>query len=141
MCPQAGTSQWNGRSWQQVFPATIPPNRLQFAMAFDASSARVGSFGGQMASGLERNTWAYDARILAPASFVPAGRRSVAPRDDSEACGPMTRFGDRATKALEVPPNSGLVGRDYWLRALVIDVGAPGGAALRNAGHGRIGAR
>ncbi len=65
----------------------------------------------------------------------------VAPRDDSEACGPMTRFGDRATKAIEVPPNGVLAGRDFWLRAVVIDVGAPGGAALRNAGHGRIGAR
>ncbi|MBI5849901.1 MAG: hypothetical protein HZB39_02510 [Planctomycetes bacterium] len=243
------TWQWNGQSWQQVFPATIPPIRLQFAMAFDASTARVVAFGGQTASGAERQTWAfdgrdwtrrttltsppaqlraplayhaasdqvvllandgatwiYDAPTLAPATFatfgagcpggngipvlaassgslpyvgspfrveltglgsgpflwplaivgfsdsmwgshaLPLGLSSIGLPDctlyvEVAIAEPMARVGDLATKAIEVPANGGLVGRDFWLQALVIDVGAAGGAALSNAGRGRIGAR
>lgn len=246
---QNDTWIWNGQSWQQYFPATVPPTRLQHGMAFDLSTAKVVMFGGQSVAGAEQQTWAFDssnwslrttttsppsqiqepicyhaasdrvvlftstaqtwryfAPTLAPATWdtfgagcpggngVPAlaAAGSSLPFAASPfrleltqlGSGPfvlpfcivgfsnttwgsyslplglelvglpgctlfveisvaesMSRSGSRATWSVDLPASAGLVGTEFWVQALVIDPGAPNGAALSNAGHGRIGAR
>ena len=53
----------------------------------------------------------------------------------------MVRTGALADWTIDLPSDASLVGQDFWLQALVLDPSANGGAALSNAGHGRIGAR
>ena len=50
----------------------------------------------------------------------------------------MVRTGTRADWTIDLPSDASLVGQDFWLQALVLDPMAHGGAALSNAGHGRI---
>jgi hypothetical protein len=43
----ADTWEWDGTSWTQRFPATVPPARTAHALAYDAQHRRVVMFGGE----------------------------------------------------------------------------------------------
>jgi len=61
-CPQGdlwsfdlNTNQWTDRT-----PGSVPPARMLYAMAFDATRGRLVVFGGDGASGLFNDTWEFD---------------------------------------------------------------------------------
>src|SRR5664279_2216957 len=58
----ADTWTWNGTTWTPKSPATIPPNRYNHAMAFDASQSQVVIFGGVVNSNAScgADTWAWN---------------------------------------------------------------------------------
>jgi hypothetical protein len=48
---------WNGSDWTQIHPATEPPNRYNFGMAYDSDQKVIVMFGGD-STGPDRNdTW------------------------------------------------------------------------------------
>ncbi len=59
------TWAWDGSNWNQRFPATKPPARTAFAMAYDAARGQIVIFGGAVgasASGAQitNETWIWD---------------------------------------------------------------------------------
>lgn len=69
---------WNGSDWTAVTPATVPPKRTGFALAYDASRKRVVLFGGQGESSLLGDVWEWDGKNWSDHSpepvFVPTSR-------------------------------------------------------------------
>ena len=54
---------------------------------------------------------------------------------------PITNTSGSATWTLPIPNLSALIGLGFYNQALNLDVGAPGGARVSNAGAGTIGSR
>jgi hypothetical protein len=51
------TWRWNRSNWTQIHPATVPPNRYNYGMAYGSDSKVTIMFGGD-STGPERNdTW------------------------------------------------------------------------------------
>jgi hypothetical protein len=51
------TWTWNGRSWTQIYPATVPPNRYNFGMVYDPILKAVLMFGGFSSTVVRGDTW------------------------------------------------------------------------------------
>jgi hypothetical protein len=48
---------WNGTSWRQIHPATVPPNRYNFGMAYEPAFKAVLMFGGFSSGPARNDTW------------------------------------------------------------------------------------
>ena len=70
------TWTWDGHSWTQLFPASVPPVRSDASMAYDAATGQVILFGGVGTTGTAlADTWAWDGANwlpLNPAVSPPA---------------------------------------------------------------------
>ncbi len=51
---------WDGTAWTKQSPATSPPGRAGFGMAYDSARGKVVIFGGSGASGFFNDTWEWD---------------------------------------------------------------------------------
>jgi uncharacterized protein (TIGR03437 family) len=60
LTPVNDTWLWNGSNWIQQFPATSPPARSGFALAYDSGHSQIVSFG-------SAGTWTYGVSALPPA--------------------------------------------------------------------------
>lgn len=54
------TWTWDGTVWTKQSPATKPPGRAGFGMAYDSARGRVVIFGGSSANGFLNDTWEWD---------------------------------------------------------------------------------
>jgi len=54
------TWEWDGASWTQRFPATLPPGRTRAQLAFDSANGVMVLFGGQDATSFFGDTWTWD---------------------------------------------------------------------------------
>ncbi|MFY9344665.1 MAG: hypothetical protein WAT39_19385 [Planctomycetota bacterium] len=74
--PQFATWEWIGTAWSQRHPATTPPPRSNFALAYDPVRQRIVLFGGQVLwnttspGALLDDTWEYDGIDWTPQSPV-----------------------------------------------------------------------
>jgi hypothetical protein len=69
------TWEWNGDSWAQIPTEVSPPERGDFAMAYDAHRKVTLLFGGSNKSGYLQDTWEWNGREwkqIFPASKPPA---------------------------------------------------------------------
>jgi hypothetical protein len=48
---------WNGITWSQIHPATVPPNRYNFGMDYDPLNKTVLMFGGYSSGPVRGDTW------------------------------------------------------------------------------------
>ncbi len=53
---------WNGKNWQQVFPAHQPPARESASVAYDRARHEVVLFGGASGASLFSDTWVWDGK-------------------------------------------------------------------------------
>jgi len=60
LAPRNDTWVWDGANWTQVFPATSPPPRSNFAMVYDAVHSQVVLFGGTQPSTFYNDTWVWN---------------------------------------------------------------------------------
>lgn len=51
------TWTWNGSDWTQFYPATVPPNRYNFGMDYDARTKVTFMFGGDSTGPSRNDTW------------------------------------------------------------------------------------
>lgn len=51
---------WDGVTWTQKFPATVPPGRSSAALAYDAIHQQVVMFGGATSTAILSDTWVWD---------------------------------------------------------------------------------
>jgi hypothetical protein len=51
---------WDGSTWTQKFPATLPPGRYSPGLAYDAIHQQVVMFGGATATATLTDTWVWD---------------------------------------------------------------------------------
>jgi hypothetical protein len=53
--------EWNGSTWTQMSPPTLPPARSDASMAFDVATGKLVLFGGSILDGTELlgDTWLY----------------------------------------------------------------------------------
>jgi hypothetical protein len=67
---------WDGETWQQQFPATLPPARWGAAMAYDHARRAVILFGGTGGGGFWEDTWLWNgaAWVEQHPEHHPAGR-------------------------------------------------------------------
>jgi uncharacterized protein (TIGR03437 family) len=65
--PVNDTWLWNGSNWIQQFPATSPPARSGFALAYDSGHSQIVLFGGATSTGYLNDTWTYGVSALPPA--------------------------------------------------------------------------
>ena len=67
---------WDGQTWTQLFPASVPPIRSDASMAYDAASGQLILFGGVGTTGTALgDTWTWDGANwlpLSPAVSPPA---------------------------------------------------------------------
>lgn len=67
---------WDGSTWTQRTPSTLPSSRFAQALVYDAARDRVVMFGGDVADGVTDETWLWDGSdwSLATPSARPPGR-------------------------------------------------------------------
>ena len=51
---------WDGATWTQKFPATVPPGRYSPGLAYDGIHQQVVMFGGATATAILSDTWVWD---------------------------------------------------------------------------------
>jgi hypothetical protein len=51
------TWTWNGTSWTEIFPATVPSNRYYFGMSYNPIAKAVVMFGGFSTAAARGGTW------------------------------------------------------------------------------------
>jgi hypothetical protein len=54
------TWTWDGASWTKQSPATKPPGRAGFGMAYDSARGKLVIFGGSSTNGFLNDTWEWD---------------------------------------------------------------------------------
>jgi hypothetical protein len=54
---------WDGGTWRQQFPATLPPARLGANMVYDPTHKTVLLFGGGVGGGFLEDTWIWDGAV------------------------------------------------------------------------------
>src|SRR5207244_9286624 len=78
------TWNFNGTSWTQLSPATIPTSRYEHGMIYDASIQRIVLFGGEYQNGstdqLLQDTWWWDGSTWTQLTGIasPAAREEIA---------------------------------------------------------------
>lgn len=67
---------WDGETWQQQFPATLPPARWGAAMVYDHARKSIILFGGTPVAGFLQDTWLWNgsAWVEQHPLHQPAGR-------------------------------------------------------------------
>jgi hypothetical protein len=67
---------WDGETWQQQFPATLPPARWGAAMVYDQARKSILLFGGTPVAGFLQDTWLWNgaAWVEPHPEHRPAGR-------------------------------------------------------------------
>ena len=91
------TWSWNGSTWSELAPSTVPPARMGASMAYDASTGDVILFGGSDSAdstGLLNDTWTWNGANwtnVSPASSPPA--RFLGSMDYDAATGSVVLFG------------------------------------------------
>jgi hypothetical protein len=59
--PRNDTRTWDGTSWTEQHPATVPPARDSMGMVYDAAAGRIVLFGGRASGGIPYgDTWTWD---------------------------------------------------------------------------------
>jgi hypothetical protein len=48
---------WNGITWNQIYPAAVPPNRYAFGMDYDSTNKAILMFGGYSTGPARGDTW------------------------------------------------------------------------------------
>ncbi|HOB70584.1 MAG TPA: kelch repeat-containing protein, partial [bacterium] len=72
--------KWDGRSWEEVVPATsdVPTVRFSHAMAYDKNRNRIVLFGGLTEDGINDETWEWDGakweKIIPENNIFPSAR-------------------------------------------------------------------
>jgi hypothetical protein len=108
------TWAWDGSTWTQLFPATVPRKRAGAQMAYDAASGKLLMFGGDIGQATNE-TWTFDGRDW---SRVPGP--APPPRDSfsmtQAAAGSIVVFGGEEPKTPPDGPNP-TVGQsnDTWV--------------------------
>jgi uncharacterized protein (TIGR03437 family) len=101
------TWEYDGTNWTQQSPQTNPPERFQFAIAYDSTHQQTVIFGGQN-PGLLNDTWLWNNTnwTQAKPAANPPGRLGHAMVYDS-AHGQVVLFGGQG--------NAGMVFNDTWV--------------------------
>lgn len=83
----ADTWAWDGTSWKQKQPATVPAGRWGHGMAYDAQRAEIVLHGGDDGNAPLGDTWRYDGStwIAAPSGPIPALAGHALAYDSSRA--------------------------------------------------------
>jgi hypothetical protein len=81
---------WDGQSWTQLFPASVPPIRSDASMAYDAASGQLILFGGVGSTGTALgDTWMWNGTNwlpLGPAVSPPARAQANLVYDAATRC-------------------------------------------------------
>jgi hypothetical protein len=76
--PLGDTWEFDGSSWTQVHPTTLPRPRRAACMAYDAGRGTVVLFGGADSGGSRMDTWLWDGHDWTAGPTGPSARRSCA---------------------------------------------------------------
>lgn len=67
------TWTWDGHTWDQVYPSSVPPARSGASMAYDAAMGQIVLFGGMSIDGYPLNdTWTWDGTNWLPLHPEPS---------------------------------------------------------------------
>lgn len=107
---------WDGESWQQQFPATLPPARWGASMVYDHAHKSILLFGGTPGGGFLEDTWLWNGSIWVeqrPAHH-PAGRADFGMAYDEDRQ-KVILFGGQADPAVNTTETWTWDGQDWTL--------------------------
>lgn len=111
--PGVATWSWDGQTWTNLNPPTMPPNRADASIAYHPGTGKIVLFGGYGDTGMLNDTWTFDGTTWQKETplISPSARGGAALAHDPKTSG-MLLFGGWCATVVCYPDD--LIG-ETWL--------------------------